>query len=91
MITLDGHILLYVFLLIFAGGLLFSLSHLYHAIRFGGHDPLAVATTGVFITGLTIIILLSFQFLSNIDWSIPFDLSVPAFNIGLPSSGNLNL
>ncbi len=91
MITIDGHILLYIFLFLFGAGLLFSLSHLYHAIRFGGRDPLSLATTGIFIAGLALIVFLSFGFLSNIDWGSPFDFSPPSVHVGLPSSGDLNL
>lgn len=91
MISINGHYLLYAFLLLFAGGVFFSLSHLYHAIRFGGRDPLSVATTGIFIAGLITISWLTLFFLSNVNWSTSTNVSVPAFHVGLPSPDNLHL
>jgi len=72
--------LVYVF---FAGILvLFSFSHLYHAIRFGGRDPLMITTTGIFIAGLIVILIVSFSLLLQVNWSSPVNVTLPSFQYG---------
>lgn len=71
--------------LILGGALvLLSFSHLYHAIRFGGRDPLAIATTGVFIAGIIAIIWMTLSLTSTVNWSRSFDIGAPNIHFGLP-------
>ncbi len=91
MISIGGHILLYVYLLFVGLLVLFSLSHLYHAIRYGRRDPLMITTTGVFVAGVVIIIVVSLSLLSQVNWSTTYDMSLPALHTNLPDVNGFHL
>ncbi|MFZ5390975.1 MAG: hypothetical protein ACOZAJ_01725 [Patescibacteria group bacterium] len=54
--------------------LFFGLASLYHLLRFASLSPVSVSMTFILIAGTAIIIFLSYQQLSIIDWSQSLDL-----------------
>lgn len=78
MITVSGHILLYVFGGLGALLLIVAFFHLYHALTFGNRTFLTIMTSGVFIAGIAVILWAGFHFLAPVDWSVPLTIQLPA-------------
>lgn len=78
MIEIGGRLIFSLYLIIGGGLLLMSLTHIYHAIRFGGKDPVAIASAGIFIAGIVVIIWASLSLLSTVDWSTTFTIALPS-------------
>ncbi|MEI6597259.1 MAG: hypothetical protein WCL13_03595 [bacterium] len=67
-IPLIGFLILYL-LFVFVW-LIFSLVALYHILRYGQINFTTFITTFVYIIGLAVILFLSYEYLSQIDWSV---------------------
>jgi len=61
---------LYFYLLFIAVWLIFSLIALYHMIKFGQINFTSFLTTFIYLAGSAVIVFLSYQYLSRIDWSV---------------------
>src|SRR5258705_13031346 len=89
MITLSGQILVVVFSLLAGAMLLFSLAHLYHALRFGSRDPLMMTTTGIFIAGIVALLFISISLLVQVNWSSNVNVTSPSVHLNLPDVNSL--
>ena len=67
-------VLIYVYLLFMALGLLFALVNLYHIVRHGHLDSKSYFVTGAFAAGMVLILFVSATFMFTVDWSAPFTL-----------------
>jgi hypothetical protein len=54
--------------------LLYALSSLFHLLKFGFFSPTSVFMTFVLMAGTALILFISYQYLSAIDWRQEFDV-----------------
>ncbi len=70
--TISLEILYYVYLVGVLIFLIFTLFNLYHLIRFGGITLVTVVMSTVYIFGAIGILLISWENISQIDWTVGF-------------------
>lgn len=63
--------------------LIFSIFNLYHALRFGMHTRAAYAMSSVYVIVVSVILLVTWLSLKNVDWS-------GTFTVELPTIGTVN-
>lgn len=78
MIQFSAILVLYIYLGMMAVLLIVSLGHIFHALRFGGLNPLSIFTSGLFIAGLVVILWVSNSLLLHIDWGGVFQINLPS-------------
>ena len=68
----------YIFLILYLLGtgivLLFALSSLFHLLKFGFFSPTSVFMTFILMAGMALILFISYQYLSPIDWQQELDV-----------------
>jgi hypothetical protein len=61
------------------GGLLLALAlaQVLNSIRHGSRLPLNIVVSAVFVTGLVVIVMTTTSFLSSVDWSSTYSITLP--------------
>lgn len=62
-----------------------SVVHVYHAWRYGGHSPVSVASSFIFVSGLVVIWAVVWWLLSPVDWNAGFVWETPTVNTTMPN------
>lgn len=82
--TLPAIWLLLAFAILFLALVIMAIVHLYHAWRFGEHTPLAAITSGLFLSGIIALVIVTLGVLREVDWSQSFELTLPSTSIPGP-------
>jgi len=81
MIEFNATVLLYLFLALVGVQLIIVLIHLFHSVRYGRFDPLAMISGGIFMIGVVAILWFSVLFLREVDWASRFTLALPSIQL----------
>ncbi|MDD4271345.1 MAG: hypothetical protein PHF50_00910 [Patescibacteria group bacterium] len=68
--TIPLYAFLFLYLLFVLIWLIFSLIALYHMIRYGQINFITFITTFAYLVGAALILFFSYEYLSQIDWSV---------------------
>jgi ABC-type maltose transport system permease subunit len=77
---------LYLYLLFILVWLVFSLIALYHIMHYGQIGFTSFIATFIYLAGAVVILYLSYQYLSQIDWNVGITIFRGSFNFFGPSN-----